>query len=232
MKKLFLIAVALVASTVAAQASTVLATCLATTTWSEAKALGSTGCQVEDKIFRNFNVTAGYTDIPPDYTVILELLYDGTHNVDISKGASKIGLNPNSTPAGPWGIEYDVQVDTTYRGSLHNYITSVGINLNAGGSGVGLLTKWVYDINPNTCQGGTPTSCLIGTGSTTAGAQSFVLAPPSQWIHVVETLSISTGQLSSFTDTYTQGNIPEPGTYAMMGLGLAALGLISRRKKA
>lgn len=55
--------------------------------------------------------------------------------------------------------------------------------------------------------------------------------PTKLWIY--ETVVVTgEGRVNSFTDTYTQNvtRIPEPGSLALLGVGLAAFGLARRRK--
>lgn len=223
MKKILLMTTVLVASMLSVQASAIQSTCTRVSTYGDVLALGSAGCQVGDKIFNNFGTAAGTTAIPLNWQVTLETLPSGEYNVDFAQGSTGSQL---SFPAGPWGVQYDVRVDTSFPGASNNYITEVGINLNAGATGTGLLTKTITNLDPNSGLIG----ALLGIATTPGGSSSVSLVPASQWIHVVETVSLTKGTLSSFTDAYVQS--PEPATYGMMGLGLAALGLISRRKKA
>lgn len=57
-----------------------------------------------------------------------------------------------------------------------------------------------------------------------------VEAGSDKWRYSEVVFSHDSGAWSNTWDS-TGGAVPEPSTYAMMGLGLAALGLISRRKK-
>ena len=227
MKQLFLTAVVTVTLAIGAFAAPIQSTCTPLATYGDVLALGPGGCQVEDKIFNNFGSVAGNVPIPLNWQVTINLLPSGEHNVDLAQGSTGSQL---SFPGGPWAVQYDVKVDTTFPGSLNNFITEVGINLNAGATGRGLLTKTITNLDPLHGAMG----ALLGVVSTPGGSNVVTLVPPSQWIHVVETISLTRGTLSSFTDAYVQehlGGVPEPATYAMMGLGLAALGLIARRKK-
>ena len=232
MKKLFLIAAALVASTVAAQAEVILANpCSRVSFVSDLRNPLFVGCQVEDKIFTNFANVDATTQIPDNWQVTLDLDTDtGDHIVNFARGATGDAL---AVTTSPWGISYDVQVDTTYPGSLHNYITAVGVSLDlAGVVKAGTLTKTITNLDPN--KGGI--GDLLGVASVISpngpNVSPAILAYPSQYIHVVEVITSTSGGLQSFTDAYAQSYIPEPATYGMIGLGLAALGLISRRKKA
>jgi hypothetical protein len=232
MKKSFLMAAMLVVSALSVQAAAIQATCARVNNFSDVLALNETGgCQVGDKIFSNFNTpsTNGIPDptiggIPANWQVTLERLPSGEYNVDFAQGSTGSQL---SFPRGPWFVSYDVRVDTAFPGAADKYITEVGINLNAGATGRGTLSKAITNLDPSLPVG---IGALLGSGSTSGGNGYIIsLLPASQWIHVVETITLTRGTLSSFTDAYIQS--PEPATYGMMGLGLAALGLIARRKK-
>jgi PEP-CTERM motif len=182
------------------------------------------GCQIGDKQFTNFNVGAVGT-IPSNWDMTFEVLTTGTFRLDFAQGGSGSLLQ---FPAGPWTVSYNVQVDTNM--APNNYITEVGISINPGSFGEGNVQKTVTDLTPGN------EGFVLGVGiANTLGSNpaEFLLKPASQWIRVVEvvTLTKAGSALSSFTDGFRQSTIPEPATYGMMGLGLAALGLVSRRKK-
>ncbi|HEY3440009.1 MAG TPA: PEP-CTERM sorting domain-containing protein [Paludibaculum sp.] len=227
MKKLFLIAAALVASAFAAQAAVVQANCSRVAQYSDAKALGAVGCQVGDKVFANFGDVVGTTGIPDNWQLTLDIDPDtGDHVVNFASGSTGSIL---PIAQSPWGVQYDIKIDTTYPGSLYKYFAQVGISLDLSGLGpVGTLTKTITNLDPNHGTIGD----LLARATVPPVGVPVTFAYASQYIHVVEVITSTKGSLMSFTDVYSQANIPEPATYGMMGLGLAALGLISRRKKA
>ena len=234
MKKLFLIAAALVASTVAAQAEVILANpCSRVSFVSDLRNVNFIGCQVEDKIFTNFANVDGTTQIPDNWQVTLDLDTDtGDHIVNFARGTTGDVL---ASATSPWGISYDVQVDTTYNNgiSLYKYITAVGVSLDlAGVVKAGTLTKTITNLDPNKGNIGDVLGVASIISPNGPNVSPAILIYPSQYIHVVEVITSTSGGLQSFTDAYAQSYIPEPATYGMIGLGLAALGLISRRKKA
>jgi hypothetical protein len=203
-----------------------LATCASKTSYGS---IGG-GCQIGDKQFTNFNVGTPGT-IPSNWELTFEILSTGTFRVDFAQGTAGSLLE---YPAGPWSVSYDVQVDTNM--APLNYITEVGVSINPGSFGSGSVRKTVTDLTPGHF------GFLLGEGTAntnTGNPIQFMLTPSSQWIHVAEVISLtkSGSALSSFTDGFRQAtgrdaeSIPEPATYAMMGLGLAGLGLISRRRK-
>ena len=214
MKKLILVVAALAVSATMANAGVIASTLQPCTSLGIALSAINPGCNITDKDFTNFTTWGGYTAFPGDWKIAIDA-YDETHVVDIARaGGQSIGV-------GSYGIQYDVNV-LQGAGMLIKKIT---LNLNSGTT-VSTLYKSVYDLTPGNL------GALLGSGSTAGLATNFYLVPASAHIRVQERVVVTgAGLFSSFTDSYTQVT-PEPATYAMMGLGLAALGLISRRKKA
>lgn len=203
---------------VSSQAAPLATACSSITTLQSIKNSG--GCQVGDKQFTGFENLGSLNAIPNDWIVAIDAVGQ-IYNVNI--GQPSAGGTVLLPAGSPWGIQYLVTVDTTM--SFFDYITRVSVSLNPGGFGAGTAYKVVKDLNGNVLNSATATA----PGG--PNPNTFFITP-SQAIRVEETITLTTGVLSSFTDAYEQTAIPEPGTYAMMGLGLAALGLIARRKKA
>lgn len=214
MKKLFLVVAALAVSATMANAGVIASTLQPCSAAGFPLSSIGAGCTLTDKDFTNFTTWGGYNAFPGDWRLSIDLA-DGDHVVDLARaGGTTIG-------PGTYGIQYDVDV---LKGS-GMLIGHIHININSGTASA-TLTKSAYDMTPGNI------GALLGTGSSSGLQTTIYLTPASAHVRIQEKLVVTSGtSFSSFTDAYSQVT-PEPATYAMMGLGLAALGLISRRKKA
>lgn len=104
-----------------------------------------------------------------------------------------------------------------------------------GGNGVGTLTNfYLWDIGSITgattvAGAGTYTTTLTGLKITSDGFNKFTQA--------LGLLSLGKAALTGVTDfgvvtSTIVATIPEPSSYALMGLGLAGMGLVARRRRA
>ncbi|MET0964005.1 MAG: flocculation-associated PEP-CTERM protein PepA [Noviherbaspirillum sp.] len=156
------------------------------------------------------------------------------------------------TPGGSLEVFADPGSDTTFI-TPGNGSTAFGTGGTTGDDYLlasGMPQSGEGSLNPtlSTCSGGTVTSGIncgsFGASSsfnvTTAGGQFF--AAPNPFYN----LSFQSGQLNNFSPTGVQvingsldvifgggggGEVPEPGTVALFGLGILGLGLASRRRK-
>lgn len=227
MKKIYFGALALLAMSVTLSAGTIypangsLTACASKTTFA-ALAVPGGGCFVGDKEFTNFTTPLGTLAIPSVWEVNITDQGGDAYRVQVAQAGSVNATN--ATYPAVFGFQYEVKVI----GQENHFITNMSATVDCGGFLPCSLQKQVYDLSGALVASGT----LIGGATSTGSPANFTLVPASQWIRVVETLTMNDQKLASFTDNLQQSTVPEPATYAMMGLGLAALGLIARRKKA
>jgi hypothetical protein len=231
MKKVICVAVLLVAMGLSASAAT-LTPCGERGSETVAGLQTKGGCISGDKIFTGFSdilPADGSLPIPGNWEVNITEPFTDEHVVDFIQ--CTVGCLPLTDPAigtpTVWGIQYSITVDTA--NYPNQWISKIGVSQNAtvGEGGSAMIQKYAYDANGNllTPAGQWP---LTSTGSFVFGT----LSPKVQYVLVKEFITLDKATVTSFSDKFVQSTIPEPGTYAMMGLGLAALGLIARRKKA
>ncbi|RTL30103.1 MAG: PEP-CTERM sorting domain-containing protein [Burkholderiales bacterium] len=108
-----------------------------------------------------------------------------------------------------------------------------------GGNGVGTLNNfYLWDIGSITgatsvTGAGTFTTTLSGLSITSAGFNTFVQS--LGLLNLGKSALSGVTDFGSITSTIVAKNVaavPEPSTYALMGLGLAAMGMVARRRQA
>lgn len=174
------------------------------------------GCFVQDKLFTNFGYTQG-DQLNPDASLVLTTfaLTLGP-NPPIGDLHSILFSGLGSSWVAPFQITYDIGL---YNPPLGLSIIRAFFDLDVPG-GVGPSTG---------------TKTLVGLNgayqiNTTVGAPGEVAIPYEAFLAVTVDVDPKGAAVAGLVDSYTQGAIPEPGTWALLGGGLVLLGAIRRRK--
>ena len=160
-------------------------------------------CDQADKVW-----TIGANTLDDSVQVLFSSPIVSTHVMQI------IGFD-NSDLAGAWSIDYSISViDPTFE------ISSMfaGADNPGGGS---TLTKDVT--------GDEVFSLSVLDGVEGPGSQRLGLSATT--LNISEAFSVNAGaDLLSVSNTYRQTEVPEPGTLALIGLALAGLAVVRRRR--
>ena len=175
--------------------------CSAITTIGQWEVAGS--CDQADKVW-----TIGANTLDDSVLVLFSSPSVARHAMQI------IGFD-NSDLAGAWSIDYSISVIDP------NFVISAmfaGADNPGGGS---LLTK---DVTGDEVFSLSVVNGVEGPASQRLGLSATLL-------NISEAFSVNAGaDLLSVSNTYTQRLIPEPGPLALMGLALAGLVVVRRRR--
>lgn len=174
------------------------------------------GCLVQDKLFSNFSYGQGVPSNPDSSSVMVSFA--------LTPGSSPPAGDLHVIQLTSLGVSWTAPFVIGYRIAVYNAPPGTGIveasfDLNVPGGntlpvGAKQLTgsNGTYFINASV---GSP-------GSTTINYETA--------LDVIMAVNPAGEAVSSLVDSYSQGVIPEPGTWALIGGGLAAFGVFRRRR--
>jgi len=172
------------------------------------------GCTVGGLTFSNFVVSAGQVGIT------------GVNNP--GPGGVGLNFNPNLTNSATLN-------DIHFSFSVTGPASSIGSVFLYNGATIGISGS--SSIGERICDslGVTGSGLCLGSALTTLNADAGLTATGTfanqTTIYVWKDINISgTAHLSSFDQNFSVSGVPEPATFSMLGIGLAGLGLLARRR--
>ena len=202
--------------------------CVAGGTMTSYMALGSSGCEIGDKLFFNFNYagTAGGAGVAvPSSAVTVTPVNTDPYNPGLSFASSGWSLSGTRFALVDSTIMFSVKTlsglalidDTTM--TLGQYSTT--------GTGLANIAETVN-----------PYGIELEVDAPSGPFTAHVTFDPISQVNVTKDLLVilpptgvnSKASIASFTETFSQTKTPEPYTFGLIGFGLVGVGLLSRRK--
>jgi len=172
-------------------------------------------CEQGDKLFSDFSTTGDTTGVSM-HLILAGVPGNDTHTV-----------NFEGNLINPFTVSYTVTVDVAISHERTNMVSLDLFNPSAGiGGGNPTVTKTL--VTSSVCA---PNPACTITATAAAPGIPITLTPPTSSIMVVDAYTPNGGHATGFGNGFIQTSVPEPGTTALFGAGLLALGLFSRRRR-
>jgi PEP-CTERM motif len=166
----------------------------------------SLSCLQQDKIFSNFTLQSG--TLPADLGLTLDLATLGG-GVDVH--------TVNLTSAN-FGSNFTLTYNLAVSGSTEAVVRVTGGILNSPSLSPASLTKTVSN------------GAFSGSTTTSNSTSADIIVPNLTALDVMDAFTAGGGGVTNIANSFVQSSVPEPGTTALLGAGLLALGMISRRR--